>query len=263
MTFSVLELAEDAEILSLLLRDPAWTVYAISDVYPPYRSNATFFGAKQHGSVEAILLRYSLPGFTSLLPFGAAEGVEAILNELHSLPRTPFIICREDHLPSIRNRYRYDTPWRMSRMVLQAPSLPKAAPVGLPVVRLDVSQFHALDELYRSLEGRFFDKSMLEADPYFGIFDADLLVAAAGTHTFSPEHGLGTIGNVATLPAYRGRGYATALTHAVATALVAAGAGLLAPNVREDNVPAVRAYTRLGFEPYTHFYEGDGRLRDT
>lgn len=261
MAYAVAELTSDEEILSLLLHYPEWTVYAISDVYPPYRRNATFLGARRDGRLESVLLLYSLPTFTSLLPFGDAPGVEEILDAVDDLPETPFIIVREEHLPVVQRSYVLADPARMSRMAVEAQALRPSGPIDRPIMRLDRSHFEALDELYQSLEGRFFDVSMLANGPYFGIFDAGDLIAAAGMHTLSAKHGLGTIGNVATRPAYRGRGYATALTHAVASALVDMGAGLLALNVRQDNVPAVRAYTKLGFVDYVHFFEGNAVLR--
>jgi len=78
----------------------------------------------------------------------------------------------------------------------------------------------------------------------------------AGTHLVAPEEGVAAIGNVYTRPECRGRGLATRLTGAVAAELVRRGIPLVALNVCPENLPAMRAYRRLGFFKYCEFVEG-------
>ena len=103
---------------------------------------------------------------------------------------------------------------------------------------------------------------MLEEGFYRGVWDGGRLVAVAGTHAVSRRFGIATIGGVLTLPEYRGRGLGGAATAAVGTALRDVGIRTLALNVRETNLPAIAAYTRLGFETHCPFWEGHAVLRE-
>ncbi len=79
-------------------------------------------------------------------------------------------------------------------------------------------------------------------------------MAAAGTHVVSPTARLGIVGNVMTHEAYRGRGYAKAVTSAV-TAELLRTCDQVALNVRADNPPALAAYSRLGYLEHVRFEE--------
>lgn len=63
-----------------------------------------------------------------------------------------------------------------------------------------------------------------------------------------------------TRPDQRGRGLAARVTAAVAAELVRRGVETVALNVSPVNVPAVRAYRRVGFDPYCDFVEGVATL---
>jgi predicted GNAT family acetyltransferase len=55
------------------------------------------------------------------------------------------------------------------------------------------------------------------------------------------------LGNVATIPAARGRGLATAACARLCRVLLDDGIDVISLNVRADNAPAIRAYEKLGF----------------
>ena len=55
------------------------------------------------------------------------------------------------------------------------------------------------------------------------------------------------LGNVATAPAARGEGLATAACSRLCEILLADGIDVISLNVRADNDPAIRAYEKLGF----------------
>jgi predicted GNAT family acetyltransferase len=82
------------------------------------------------------------------------------------------------------------------------------------------------------------------------------LVAAGGTHTVATRYGLAAIGNILTLPAHRGHGYAAAVTAAVVAELLANGCRTVLLNVAEHNQVAGRLYARLGFQTHCHYQEG-------
>ena len=79
---------------------------------------------------------------------------------------------------------------------------------------------------------------------YYGVFVGDKLVSIACSYLRLPE--LWIIGDVYTLREYRGKGFAKIVTSAITRdAVNCSGKALL--HVREDNVPAIRVYSRLGY----------------
>ncbi|MDP6377878.1 MAG: GNAT family N-acetyltransferase [Pseudomonadales bacterium] len=90
--------------------------------------------------------------------------------------------------------------------------------------------------------------------PCVGICEQRELVAAGGVHVVSKRHGVVAIGNIATAPEYRGRGYAGVITRGLCRALTETH--LIALNVRKDNAPALACHRGVGFEPVVVYEEG-------
>lgn len=91
----------------------------------------------------------------------------------------------------------------------------------------------------------------LQLGPAFGCFDGDQLVAMAATHFATPE--VVEIGHIATHPAYRRRGLASACTAALAQAAFGLASRVFLM-VLENNSAARAMYRRLGFYPTEPFY---------
>jgi ribosomal protein S18 acetylase RimI-like enzyme len=103
--------------------------------------------------------------------------------------------------------------------------------------------------------GSWFHERRLETGRYVGVREVGSLVCAAGVHVHAPGHGVAALGDVATLPSARGRGLATATCASLCRLLHADGCTTIALNVREDNLPAIRAYERIGFTVATRYLE--------
>jgi predicted GNAT family acetyltransferase len=88
---------------------------------------------------------------------------------------------------------------------------------------------------------------MLETGRYVGIRRDRELVCVAGVHVWSPTWRVAALGNVATLPAARGNGLATAACATLCRILLDDGIETISLNVRADNHAAIRAYEKLGF----------------
>ena len=130
---------------------------------------------------------------------------------------------------------------------------------GRCTVRLGAADVPALQRLYGDGEATgespdFFYPSMVTDGVFFGVYEGDALVAAAGTHLFAPEEGAVAIGNIYTMRDRRGRGLGKVVTSAVlATVKDIETVGL---NVRADNLAALHLYESLGFARHCQFYEG-------
>ena len=76
----------------------------------------------------------------------------------------------------------------------------------------------------------------------------------AGVHFYSKETSIAAIGNVATQPQYRGKGYAGSVTASLVRDLWKE-VRYIGMNVRADNIPAIKAYEKMGFVLYTSHVE--------
>ena len=258
----VVELEDEGRIAAALADDRGWAAYALCDLEPANRRYARYVGAIQDGRVLAVVLAYSPPGFTSIVPCGDPAGVAAILRHAQGLPLAATVLVQPAARAAVEARYRFERAWRMLRMLLVPGDLrPVSAPgVASELVPLDVAELPELQRLYAANPESVFTPAMLVPGVYFGARVGGELVAVAGTHGVSARHRIAVIGNVFTHPAHRGAGLATAVTAAVAAALIEGGATEVALNVREGNNAAVRAYERAGFAAREWFWEGDVRL---
>jgi RimJ/RimL family protein N-acetyltransferase len=252
---------DDRLILPLLERDRRWSAYALCDLDPPYRRNTRLIAGTVEGAAVALVLLYALGAVTALLPFGHTNGVRAILRAAKNLPTDIFFISDDEHVGLLAETYVLDSIETMSRMTVEAPALQPAPPSPLPLERLTTDDAGAVADLYARWGPTFFDRMMIQGGIYYGARNAGRLVAVAGTHVISRDRGVAAIGGVLTHPDYRGRGLATAATGAVARHLVGEGIDLIVLNVRAGNVPAVAAYSRLGFRAWLAFTEGRGSRR--
>jgi len=132
-------------------------------------------------------------------------------------------------------------------------------------VHLQLQQ-DALDEVARYADGEatgeapdFFYPSMVTDGVFFGVYEGDALVAAAGTHLFAPEERAVAIGNIYTMRDRRGRGLGAAVTRAVLD--VVKDSGTVGLNVRAHNHAALHLYESLGFVRHCQFFEGLATVR--
>ena len=109
-----------------------------------------------------------------------------------------------------------------------------------PLTATDVPAMLALVELTQP--GPFRPRT-IELGHYFGIFEDGALVAMAGERLQTPE--FTEVSAVCTHPSVRGRGFAAALSHRVATGILARGQTPIL-HVALTNVGARRVYERLG-----------------
>jgi len=105
-----------------------------------------------------------------------------------------------------------------------------------------------------SYPGNWFDPRMLETGQYFGLLTDDRLVSVGGIHVYSPQYRVAALGNIATHPAYRGRGCGKAVTARICQSL-SQTVDEIGLNVKADNRPALACYQRLGFDVVAEYGE--------
>jgi GNAT superfamily N-acetyltransferase len=193
-----------------------------------------------------------------LFTLGHADPIAPLLDEIaHECEM--YLSLRPEILPLIQARWTIKDLAPMWRMVLD-PARFQPLP-GEGVIRLGPDDLAALKALYA--DGRatgevpdFFNPPMLEQGAFYGVYEVNALIAAAGTHLVSSELSVGAVGNIYTRRDRRGRGLAARVTSAVTSELLRMGLATIALNVNQYNLPAQHVYTRLGYQSYCPFYEG-------
>ena len=120
-----------------------------------------------------------------------------------------------------------------------------AQTVEQPAVPLKCTEH--LTRLYEEIGSQYWWPEMLDLGHYVGVMENGVLVAAAGVDFVLQTESYAQVGNVATLPGARLRGYATACVRGVLASLHASGvkySGLFA-NAQDEAL--LRFYARLGF----------------
>ncbi len=260
--YQIQHLTDKAPIREFLNRDRALTAYALGDLDEAFWPKSLFYGALKDGRLESVVLFYR--GFDPevLVMFGEPDGARAILADVVP-PEEIYYVVPEELGGPLSEWYTCPDRHTEWRMVLESSAFD---PPTLDGVRhIEPEQADLLAALYQSAAGPgeeivAFSPWQIAHGVFYGMWADGALVSASGTHVWSQVEGVAAIGNVFTQPAYRGRGYATLCTGAVARDARAAGLDTVILNVRENNAPAIRVYEKLGFRRYHLFIEGPGLL---
>lgn len=121
--------------------------------------------------------------------------------------------------------------------------------------RISGSEIDAVMAFYReSYPENWFDPRMLETGQYFGIKKGGEWISLGGVHVYSPTYNVAAIGNVATHPQHRNKGYATQVTARLCQSL-AKEMDTIGLNVKKDNAAAIACYEKLGFRSVATYHE--------
>lgn len=239
--------------------DRRWNGYSIADLAPATRP-WTRIALARHGATarNAACLFYQHPAFNSLIPDGDPAGLAAILDDAAAtacLPDATYVLARALHLPALAAHYQLHERQAMIRMAVDRQTFrpPTNPPAGLR--RLAATALAALHALYTSYPANTFTADQLAHGVFYGVWDGERLVAAAGTHVVAPEFGIAAIGNVFTLPEARGRGHAAAMTAAVVGELLDSACTEVILNCVATNTTAANIYRRLGFVTHCDYIE--------
>jgi ribosomal protein S18 acetylase RimI-like enzyme len=244
--------APAADARAFLERDRVMAAYALADIDQPELEATRWWVARRDGEVHAtVVIVQGLP-FRPCFALGAGDALAAIFREAIHEPRILLATpprCR----PAIETAYRFERVDRMKRMAVDLHSFRPR--IAHRVTRLGGADLDAVIDLYGHASRTYFTAERMRREIYFGIYQGETLVSAAGTHVRSRESSIAAVGNVLTRIAYRGRGMATSCTAAVTEAALEEHRDVVL-NVRDDNAPAIAVYQRLGYKTHADFLEG-------
>lgn len=241
-------LRDREQIERVLRRDVYANLYALGDLDDFFFPRTSWYGWMEGGQLEEIVLLYQTPELVILLAQAFyQERMLALLQAL--LPHLPdrFYAHLSPGLEVVfSSHYRLEEHGAHHKMALYDLN----AVLGVDcdgVETLGVSDLAELRQFYtQSYPDHWFDPRMLETGAYMGLHIDQRLISVAGVHVCSPRYRVAALGNIATQPAWRGRGYGRMVTACLCRQLLRQ-VDHLGLNVKADNQPALRCYTGLGF----------------
>jgi ribosomal protein S18 acetylase RimI-like enzyme len=238
------QLTDKNAIRSILRRDPRWCVYALGDLTPRMFEKCRWFTP----DLTMVLQDYG----TSIL---FADGVGSIREALDHVTWPVHLQVQQDALDEVARHATVSNVTHMQRMALDTRTQITADPRARRLTMGDVEQLTAL---YRDGESTgespdFFYGSMVEDGVFFGVFEDQQLVAAAGTHLVARDEGAAAVGNVYVRRDRRNAGLGRIVTAVVVNELH--DVTTIGLNVRADNAAAIRVYESLGFVRHCGFLE--------
>jgi predicted GNAT family acetyltransferase len=237
-------------------RDRLLAAYALADLDPRNVDAARWWAARRGQDIVAAALLVEIMPFRPCFAMGEVEGLAQIFRELRE--GRLIVAAPPKARLAVEQAYRFERVDVMRRMAVDRPAF--APRTRHRVTRLGPEHLEDLIDLYGEASRTYFGPARLAREIYFGIYEGDRIVAAAGTHVRSGEAGIAAVGNVLTRMQYRDRGMATSVTSAVTEAALAEHRDVVL-NVRQNNAPAVAVYERLGYRTHTTFIEGPALRR--
>lgn len=251
-------LHDKREIEAFLRRDVFLHIYSLGDLDDFFWPHTTWYALKDNDGTQALVLIYSGGSIPALLALSENDKIPALQKLLRRLiPVLPR--CFYAHLSprvqvALQDHYTLISHGEHYKMGLSDKSAVFCADTS-SVVRLsseDLPEIVAL--LNAAYPGNWFEPRMLEMDQYYGIRRPEGLVSMGGVHVYSPRYRVAALGNIATHPKCRGRGYATAVTAKLCQSLLRE-VDHIGLNVKVDNTNATRCYQKLGFDTVASYTE--------
>lgn len=245
------ERAPAADVRAFFERDRLLSAYALADLDPDNIDTARWWLARRGRDVVAAALLVEVLPFRPCFAMGDGEALADVFRVLRE-PRLIVAVPPKGRL-AVEQTYRFERVDVMQRMTVDRASFEPRTTHA--VARLGPRHLEELVELYGEASRTYFTPERLAREIYFGIYDGDRIVSAAGTHVRSSQAGIAAVGNVLTRIPHRDRGMATSVTSAVTEAALAEHRDVVL-NVRKENVPAIAVYGRLGYRTHATFIEG-------
>ena len=256
--YVVTELTDPDEIRGMLRARVEYTAYAMGQLEPDLFARTQWLRAV--GDTGTGLVLHSRGGLgEATFVLGDPGCVAAILSIHPGRPNT-YATCQPQHLDALKTVYRLANQQPMMRMGVRPGSF---APISdQQTVRLSGLDIRKINSLY-STDGTtaYYVPEHIDSGVYRGLVMDGRLVAVAGTHVVSRQERVAVVGNVFTHPAYRGRGFATAVTSAVTEALFEFCDNVVL-TVDPVNRPAVAAYQKLGYREVCRLVEASAVRKD-
>lgn len=265
MSFTLLHDREEIE--RFLRTDVGLHLYSLGDLDDFFWPCTTWFAHRTNGGIDAIALLYTGMAMPTLLALNAdVEPMAELVSSIREILPVRFSAHLCPGLASVLEQtHQLHAHGLHCKMMLSRETALRlrTTPTDGGTVRIGTGDLPELIAFYKdAYPGNWFDPRMLETDQYVGIRENDRLVSVAGVHVYSPRYRVAALGNIATLPTHRGRGYGSRVTAELCRLLSHQGldVGL---NVNARNETAIVCYRRIGFETVAHYEEYEAQRQST
>lgn len=250
-------LHDKATIETYFRRDSLLHVYSLGDLDDGFWPHTTWYALQEDGQAQAVALLYTGLTLPTLLaisqePLAPIEELVASIKPL--LPRRFWAHLSPGLADLLQGDYQVDSAGFHYKMGLTNPN--QLAGEARDVVHLGQADLSEVQRFYDvAYPGNFFEPPMLETGHYYGLRRDGCLVCVAGVHVYSPRYRVAALGNIATRPECRGKGYAKAVVSHLCRQLLPT-VDHIGLNVKTGNSAAVACYERLGFTVVGQYEEG-------
>ena len=248
----------DKERIEAFLRCSTFlNLYGLGDLDDRLWPHTTWYALEDGEGVRAVALMYSGLSLPVLLALGDRElpALRDLVCRIRPLMPARFYAHLSGDLSRILSADYVVRPYGLHyKMALMNPDR-LAGSEGGAAARLTDADPGELEALYKvSYPEAAFEPSMLEIGPYYGVRVSGQLVSVAGVHIYSPQYHVAALGNVATHPDHRGKGYARMAVRCLCGDMLrqVEHVGL---NVKASNASAIRCYGALGFSVIGQYEE--------
>ena len=236
-----------------LLKDPYQHLYELGNLHEKLFSRSEWFCAEENSEIKAMAMVHKTEDEKNNMVFllenkntehaaGLLRGIKAVL------PAAFYAHVTRETAELLKPEYQINAPVIYDKMRISGDMLVGGS-VKYPeyTYRVNANDFETVNEFLRAINpSAFFMHAMLKTGKYFIIRKNSDIIAMAGVHFYSKETGIAAIGNVATAPEYRGKGYAGSVTASLVKDLWK-DVKYIGLNVRNDNIAAIKAYEKMGF----------------
>lgn len=261
------ECRDQSKLEAFLRRNTAWHLYALADLDEPFWPDTRWFVATVHGEIQGAVIL--IGALSAPILYGICEPndsfVRAIIKSIEVL--LPHRFFAHVGLGVLCDLHQWDfcSEGAAVKMVLSNAAKCSATVLKSTETEADyevLKEFYDLWAYGEDNESRFFEAYMPKMSPYRVLRQGGRIISAAGVHVASKKYQVAALGNIATSPEMRGRGYGTMVTSALVHDLKPhfADIGL---NVLEANGTARHCYEKLGFVTRLRYEEGLVTRRNT
>jgi ribosomal protein S18 acetylase RimI-like enzyme len=208
-----------------------------------------WFGLKTDGDIDAVALLYLGLSLPTLLAFSEErDAIRPLLESIrHLLPRRFYAHFSPGLETVLARDYDLEPHGEHYKMGIRDKAAISCQDSS-GIVRLSTADMDDVREFYNeSYPGNWFDPRMLETNQYYGMKKNGAFVSMAGVHVHSPEYKVSALGNIATLPSHRGRGYGKQVTTKLCQSLLKE-VNHIGLNVSRDNKTAISLYEKQMIE---------------
>jgi len=242
-------LDDKSEIERYLRKNVPLHIYSIGDLDDFFWPYTAWYGKRSNGTLDSVILIYTNPQLPVVLALSEqGDTLQELFSSVIGILPSRFYAHVSPGLESVlHSRCIIESQGAYLKMSLRDASVVNDFPCP-DIVPLSYTETEAALEFYsKHFPGNWFEPRILLTNQYYGAKVDGRLVSIAGVHVYSPHYRVAALGNIATIPSFRNKGYGKQVTAAACRSLLRS-VDSIGLNVRADNPAAVSCYTKLGFE---------------